>query len=56
MVSSMLRKFIARSVYSAAASRFTSPLMSTGAYLSTLPSSFTLARDAGLDDSPVTVR
>ncbi len=55
VVSSMLRKFIARSVNTAAERMFTAPVMSTGANWSTLPVSFTCAREFAADERPVTV-
>src|ERR1044071_8317502 len=50
----MLLNLNARSELTAAESRFTSPVSSTGEYWSTLPLIATLARDPGSDDSPLT--
>src|SRR6185295_16246726 len=51
----MLWKFSARSVYIAAESTLTSPVMSTGEKRSTLPASFTWARELGAEERPLTV-
>ncbi len=55
MLSSMLRKLIAKSVYSAALNKLTSPVIDTGENASTVPCRSTFARELGFEDRPSTV-
>src|SRR3981189_282861 len=55
MLSSMLRKFIRKSVYKAALRKLTSPVISTGENASTAPCMSTFAREFTFEESPSTV-
>src|ERR1700677_3452674 len=55
MLSSILRKSSDISVYSAALSRLTWPLIDTGENASTAPCRSTVAREPGFDDNPRTL-